>query len=626
VVAQALSRTRVKKRAMKTRTAWTLAAMAAGLFVFIVLFERHTHRTGEPPPIAKVLPQFRAAAVTSIQIRSTGEMEIRADRTNGTWQLTKPILYPAQTASIDALLLALENLAGQAHVGAQELKGRPNPDKEFGFESPQFSLVVHHGDYRSQILIGARTPLQDQVFLQVVGTVGIFLVDADLLKLLPNRVTQWRDTHLLNLKGLAFDRVAVTGGARTFELQRDTTTPAGAEWRMTRPMLAHADNPRIEDLLQKLQSLHISQFVSDDPKADLDSFGLQPPALELAFSKSTNILAVLQFGKSPTNDTSQTFARQRDQNAIVLVSEEPLTPWRARYDDFRDRRLVILAHGLVDEIEVRAAEEFKLQRLTNQNWIVAGRWTLPADIDLVNQLIGALGALKVVEFVKDVVTPLDLATYGLDPEARHFILKASPPQKEPGLTDKVIAQLDFGSVQGDKVFTRRADENSIDKNSVFAVKLADYQRLPAASWQLRDRRIWNFTENDVTRLIIRQNGKVRELQRTGMNQWAFAAGSQGIINEFAVEETVHRLGELTAVAWVAHGDQQRTRYGFSENSFRITFETKQSGKLDLEFGDVAASGFPCASVVLDGQSWIFEFPWPLYQFVQSYLTIPTKAP
>jgi hypothetical protein len=176
------------------------------------------------------------------------------------------------------------------------------------------------------------------------------------------------------------------------------------------------------------------------------------------------------------------------------------------------------------------------------------------------------------------------------------------------------------------VFARRADDYSIDRNSVFAVRLADYQRLPAVSWQFRDRRIWQFTENDVARLTIRQNGKVRELLRAGTNQWAFAAGSQGIINEFAIEEAVHRLGELSAAAWLARGDEQRVRYGFTSDAHTISIETKHGEKLNLEFGQVAASGLPCASVSLDGQSWIFEFPLALYQYVLSYLTIPAGGP
>src|SRR5207249_9019277 len=129
-------------------------------------------------------------------------------------------------------------------------------------------------------------------------------------------------------------------GTRFFELQRDA---AGKEWRMTQPMKARADNPKIEDLLQKLQNLRADKFVTDDPNADLASFGLQPAELELVVAQGTNNLLLLQFGKSPTNDASLVYARRRDQNSVVLVAKDQLNSWRADYKDFRDRFLITLA-------------------------------------------------------------------------------------------------------------------------------------------------------------------------------------------------------------------------------------------------------------------------------------------
>jgi hypothetical protein len=114
--------------------------------------------------------------------------------------------------------------------------------------------------------------------------------------------------------------------------------------------------------------------------------------------------------------------------------------------------------------------------------------------------------------------------------------------------------------------------------------------------------------------------------RIGTNQWAFAPGSQGVINEFAVEETVHRLGELFAVRWVDRGSQHRARYGLSDTSHRLTVESKQGGKWTVEFGTAAVSGNPCAAIQIDGQDWFFEFPWALYNYVQSYLTVPADTP
>ena len=93
---------------------------------------------------------------------------------------------------------------------------------------------------------------RDQVFLRVIGDEAIYLVDANLLKLFPRQANDWRDTTFISLKGLVFDRLMVTSGARFFELQRDASDKI---WRMTQPMKARADNPKVEDLLQKLQNL-----------------------------------------------------------------------------------------------------------------------------------------------------------------------------------------------------------------------------------------------------------------------------------------------------------------------------------------------------------------------------------
>ena len=137
-----------------------------------------------------------------------------------------------------------------------------------------------------------------------------------------------------------------------------------------------------------------------------------------------------------------------------------------------------------------------------------------------------------------------------------------------------MVEVDFGTNQADKVFARRADESC-----VYAVKLADFQRLPAASWEMRERRIWNLSTNDVAGATIRQQGRVRQIKRNGPNDWSLAPGSQGIINVLAVEETVSGLCQLTAVAWVARGDQDRARYGFTDDSDRsyARIEERQEG-------------------------------------------------
>jgi hypothetical protein len=81
-----------------------------------------------------------------------------------------------------------------------------------------------------------------------------------------------------------------------------------------------------------------------------------------------------------------------------------------------------------------------------------------------------------------------------------------------------------------------------------------------------------------------------------------------------------------ASAWVARGETNRLRYGFTEDGHQISLELKTGDKLALEFGGEAPSQFPYAATSLDGQLWIFEFPLKLYRDVLGCFSIPANVP
>ena len=599
-------------RAMNKKTTLTLVLLAAGLFAFVFFFERHYGRYVLSPEVVRALPELAVNAVTAIQVRPAGQLEICVERTNDTWHLTKPIVYPAQAELVTGLLRALERLDNRNQISAQELKGREAPEREFGLDPPQFVLILHQQRERIQVHVGRLSPFKDHLFIRIVGKQGIYTADATLLNLIPRKADDWRDTALVSLGKLSFDHVQVlTNGTRVFELAWNTNT---STWRLAWPIDARADSRRIDDLIGKLARIQVAQFVTDDPKADLDAYGLQQPALELLFNRGTNIVVHLQFGSSQTNDTVQVYARQVGRTGIVLVPAEWINPWRARFEEFRDRYIVRLPGTGVDTVEVIGGENFVLQRLTNNQWQVIATNKFAADPILVQQMFGALEALEVAQFVKYVVTEPDLPSYGLEPPSRRFILRSSATNA-PGVgPDGVVVHLMFGAVQGDKIYVKRTDEES-----VYAVRLSDYVRLPSTGWQLRDRRIWQFTENDVLRVLVREKGRLTELRRTGTNQWTFAPGSQGVLNPFAVEETVHRLGELTAVTWLGVGGEARASYRFTDESDAITVETRKGTRFTLELGGFSPRALPCGAVVLDGQSWVFELYPQLYDYIRAYL-------
>ena len=612
---------------MRPRNTIVWCSIAAALFAFIFFYQRHANK----PPVGpgQLLPELKSEAVTSVLIRPSGpvQLQIRADRTNNTWLLTQPQPYPAQAERIQKLLKFLEQLSPALYITGNELRSHPNADEEYGFATPQATLVIQQGAYVPRLRIGALTSPGDQVFVQVEGDLGAYVVDSALLNFIPGSANDWRDTTLIDPARLAFNRIAVTNNAKgdagrgglpasssTFVLQRD---PTNHLWRMVWPLDARANHPRIVQSLEQLQQLRIRQFVSDDPQVDLEPLGLAPAELELGFADRTNQLALVQFGRSPTNDFTKVYARCVGQTGVFTVDKAFLLSWCALLNDFRDPRL-LSSTAQPDAIElVHGQEKSSLERQPEGAWRITPE-NLPADPILTGNLLANLTNLEIVQFVSDAVNAADLPEYGLAAPLSRFILKANCAGTTGRLTNLPLLELAFGlgSNRQDKIFAKRSDESF-----VYAVSTNDFSRLPSALWQLRERTLCRFLPEDVAGVTLSQAGKICQLVHKGPLSWGFAPGSQGIINDGAIEETIRGVVQVSAIAWVARGETNRAAYGFSDQGYHLTLDLKNGAKFDMEFGGEAATGDTYAAVRLEDQPWIMEFPWILYRDICSYLPL-----
>lgn len=593
-------------------TLWLLGVSAI-LLAFIIFVERHSRPTAARVDTPGRLVAFRAAEVTNLVVRRTNQFVLRADRTNANWNITLPFFYPGQSFAVDKLLAILENLTPHTHLTQEELRAQKRSLLEFGLDVPAASLVLNHKSGRVELQFGSPTAVGGQLYLEVVNSPGIYVVPADLLQMLPLTANDWRDTALVNLIDSHLDRIEVRTVARSFAIEVD---PTNKVLYLSRPTRARASAPKVEALVRKLQAAQALQFVTDDPRADLDAFGLRPPEAELVLGLGTNDLQVVQFGRSPTNDPALVYARRMAQTNIVLVPRNVLEALQTSHAELRDRHVLAFPLPAVESIDVRAEQNFTIRKQTNNLWFVTEPEFIPADADLVRAALNQLSFLE-AQVEKDVVT--DFAPYGLATPLRQYILGASATNSLGVPTNRIVAQLDLGARRENVVFARGGDD------TVYTLPAPVLDRLPSAAWQLRDRRVWSFSTNQVTRLTIQHRGYQRQVLRSPSGEWSLAPGSQGVINTFAIEELMHRLGELRAVSWIARGDDQRPQHGFTENGHKLTIDLRLADKtrtLTLEFSSRPAAPYPYAMVSVDGQTWIFEFPPDLFSQISNYLANP----
>jgi len=577
-------------------------SIAATLLVLLVAYERFFHRPPAPP--APLLPGLVPAEVVSIEVFPAEGTPILAVRTNNTWRLVRPLSYPAQTNSIEALLTLLRETRPAARIPLADLRNRAEGKAAFGLDPERTSLVIKAGDGRQQLMVGSLTPPGDQVFVQMTGSDAICVVSADLLRLVPESAEAWRNTLVLEPDFRHWDGMTVSAGGQVVGLKMD---PTNLTWRLVRPLNTRADHAHLASLIQNLRELQAHQFVTDDPRADLEVMGLQPPQLEITFTLGTNTERVLRFGRLVNGSTNLVYATGREPGSIIAVPAAPLEAWKLPPADYRDRQLVRLP-SKVNRVSVTNGTGFSLRLATNGLWTIdpAG-WA--ADAATMAQFLDRLTALRIAQFVKDVVAEPDLPAYGLGAPAWRLVFQS--PGADPPL------QLDFSAPKEGVVHVKRSDESA-----VYAVKETALTGLPRRDGEFRDRRVWSFKPDRVASLSVSSGDRAWQVLHKGENEWSLAPGSQGLVNPFAVEETVSRLGDLGAVVWTSWDGSNLAAFGLGDAAQVLSVELKDGPRYSVKLGNPAPSGHRYASVMLDGREWVFEFPAEAYDALQYALLTP----
>ena len=584
---------------------WLLMGTALAALGYMLVFE--VDREVAPVDAPELLPGFSAAKVDAIEIEFQGTNVLKIARDQTQWTLHEPIRYPAMAEGPAFLLNVIEHLQPSGFVSGVKENGLAT----YGLAPPRavlrFGLVETATP--TELHLGSLTPLEDMVYARVPGQPGVFLLPKDFQRAVPRLATFWRDPYLIQLgdRRLDADTLSIRSGPRQLVLQQNSTN---ATWVVAQPAPAKlGDKERIEQVLVNLWNWQVVGFVSDDPKIDLEPFGLHSPVAELTLGQGTNRLATLQFGNSPTNQPGYVYARILNHTNVVIVPKPGLDDLRSDPWAFCDHRLATpIAPSELERIEVAAADSFTLGQSTNGVWRLTAPTSLPADQALVMDMLRNILATKAAELKRELVA--DFSEFGLlEPTAQYTL-------RTRGGTNRIQTQLTFGanaSPTGDKLYVRRAE---ID--SVYVVTSAMRQRLPSYSYKLRDRRYWSFQPNEVTKVTVVDGDKTTILQRNNAGKWT-RPGRALTGNEISqIEIGIGMLGRFTVVDWTARGQDKLAGYDILAEKKSLTLELLRGGQAvsrKIQFGRNSPRQhvYAFATDPLEQEPVVFEFPGNAFQ-------------
>jgi len=601
---------------MNWRSTGWLAGAAIALALFIVVVEQPARLARNRTAVApRVAPRFDPGSVTAIEIQSPGQTAFTVLKTNGLWLIATADPKPAQQHLAEGLLQRIASLRGHSVLSTAELRSRPQAPSEFGLNPAAATVTLISPSGLTELLLGVRSVQGSQVYCQLVGIPGIFAADADLADLLPLDPVGWRETTLIPLDRLAFDRIRVDPQGAPFTLARNSTNGL---WNLIEPRTARADPNRVGILIRQLGFMQIREFIAPTSAPPPELTGLKPPRLTVSLARGSNEVFGVAFG-NPITNAPALYAQRPGEPDLLSVPIEAAELLRISYKDLLDRRILRFDPATLREIEFSGREAFRLTRLPAGWRIVPG--DLAADPALVDRLLSGLAVLEIIDIAKEVVTDLDLSTYGLAPPAGRITLRATP-----GDTNDVAAILEIGGLKENRQFARIQGEQP-----VYLLNPADLEAVPTASWQLRDRRVWQFESAQVSAITIRNAELEWTLRRQGTNDWTVPPGLRNEINPFALEEALHVTGSTRALTWVASGDTRDSVLGIGLGP-ELTLELRgnsSTNQLRVAFGKRSPAGNRyVATTLADGSRLTFEMPGDICDDLLRELGIvePTSPP
>jgi hypothetical protein len=465
----------------------------------------------------------------------------------GMWKAEGATFTPDKP-TIDALL------AAAARPAVARLAGYGPAVKwaDFGLEKPEVTLTVTvgppAGDANAKpethtIKLGRADTTGDRFARVDDGPAVAVLTSASADPLAKGKL-DFADRTLLTFDAASLNGITRKKGADELELLPGAT---GAGWEIVKPAKQKADGPTMDELADQLAKLRAVKVAAYAPK-DLKPFGLDAPAavvtLKVGLDKPED--KVLKVGSpvdssKPDGDRYATVETKGDATVGVLAAAIA-NKLLADPIKFRDKGLARFVDA--DRATVVRGDRTVTFAKVNGTW----KTTAPVDAEAeqgdLDELVNALARLRADELIAD--DPKDLKPYGLDPPAGTWRLFAG---------DREVLALQFGKVEGGKVYAKLAKENLVAK-----LDAALTNRLLA---EYRKHAVWSGVDAAQAESVTVKAGATSFTFTKEGQSWVEKANPKDAIDSAKVTDLLSALAGLKAERYAADKDGDPKLFGLA---------------------------------------------------------------
>jgi hypothetical protein len=278
------------------------------LAVFLLLaatyfaLEWHRGQVAREEEEAKRIFAVQGPDITAITIKQPAA-EIRLVKDGKSWRLDAPIKEQADNVTMSSLVASLSQLRFVRDLGEEK------DLKPFGLDQPPLLVTFTAGKKSYTLDVGKKSPGEQGYYARRGQDPRVLIIKTADRESLDRSLNDLRNRALFTFAADQVKSLKVKTGSTLVVLEKKDHA-----WTWVGRENVKIDGDRLERLLRYLSMARVKEFVPG-PTKDLKTYGLAPPALEVAVATDKGEQSL--FLGSRKQD--ECYARQGDQAPVVLT-------------------------------------------------------------------------------------------------------------------------------------------------------------------------------------------------------------------------------------------------------------------------------------------------------------------
>ncbi len=201
---------------MHPRTTGIVFLVAAALFAFVYIYEMRgaPGRRQAEEAAKRLFPNVEADDVEWIAMTTSDGTAARAERRDGGWELTEPLVFPGDVFALDGIASALALLSSEAKFE------NPQPPEVYGLDDEERVVRFGVGGEEFVLRAGDKSPVGANSYV-AVGSDAVYVVATYRIHALRKEIDDLRDKRILRFDTASVEGVTATwpGGQVVLERQ-----------------------------------------------------------------------------------------------------------------------------------------------------------------------------------------------------------------------------------------------------------------------------------------------------------------------------------------------------------------------------------------------------------------------